>query len=244
MLFHNKKNIPTHLLIGVRKSATTWIWKQFTDHPEVCTNPRKEIYFFNKFYDYGIEWYANQFKSNKKIILDATPDYFFNTLAYKIKKTIPESKLFVCLRNPIQRAYSHWKFGRFIKNCKKEFKESWDDDWNFIKTRGMYDVHLESFLKYYELESNFKVFFYDDLLENPYLFIKDIFKFVGVNEHKSFFFKKKWMPGGVSENNREKIYESIDNKKIENFKFIKEYYFDSIKNLEKILGKKTKWLDS
>ncbi len=240
MLFSkNKGSLPTHLLLGVRKGASSWIWKQFSDHPDVYVHPKKEPAFFNINYHRGLGWYKEQFRTKKKVVIDTTPDYFNQDLASKIKKDLPNAKLFVCLRNPIERAYSHWKFGYYLVNtCNRSFMQSWNEDWKKIRTRGLYDQHLKAF-------QNSKVLLYDDLLLDPLSFINEIYDFVGVKRHDSKFFQKKWMPGGISTNEKEKEYEKISKQRMnENeYHILKNYYSQSIKNTEEILGRKLTWLD-
>lgn len=242
MIHHSDKKIkkPTHLLLGVRKGASSWIWKQFCDHPEVYVHPKKELYFFNKNYNRGLKWYFDLFNTECDKIVETTPDYFDKELALIIKKDLPSAKLFVCLRNPIERAYSHWKFGFYlVGTCKKNFIQSWNENWNKIRTRGLYDKHLVAF-------GNVKVFLYDDLIEDSLLFINKIYDFVGVKRHVSKFYQEKWMPGGISENGKEKEYEKISKQKMSkvDYEIVKDYYFQSIKNTEEILNRELKWLNS
>jgi hypothetical protein len=237
---------PTHLLLGTRKSATSWIWKQFSDHPDVYVHPEKEIYFFNNYYDKGLSWYQNQFPTKKRVVLDTTPDYFYQECAERIKKDLPNAKLLVNLRNPIDRAYSHWKFGCFVGNCDEDFIKAWKRDWNRIRTRGLYDKHLESFLDHYKLDRSFLALSYDALLHKPFQFINQIYKFVGVPRHSSQFFEKKWMPGEISATGKEEVYKPISERKMPDheYKTLKNYYSSSIRRTEEILGRKMQWLDS
>lgn len=240
MLFANC-NLPTHLLVGTRKSATSWIWKQFSDHPDVFVPTCKELYFFNKFYDNGLGWYKLQFNTKKKKILDTTPDYFFEECAERIKKDIPNAKIFVCLRNPIDRAYSHWKFATFLGNCDKSFMSAWDNDWNRLRTRGLYDQHIKAYTDRFKC----LVMLYDDLIDGPVNFMNEIYDFVGVSRHRSKFFEKKWMPGEISNNGMEKSYEKISNQKmsIKERDLLFKYYKSSILKTEDILNKTTGWLN-
>lgn len=238
----NVNLLPTHLLIGVRKSATSWIWKQFTDHPEVYAHPEKELYFFNNKYNFGLNWYSNQFQTNKKKILEATPDYFNFDCASKIKNSIPNIKLMVCLRNPIDRAFSHWKFGCYVGNCNMDFLKAWKSNWNDIRNRGLYHIHLQSFKN---LNLNLNVYFYDDLLNDSKLFIDKIYDDMCVSRHCSIYFKNKWMPGGVSENFKDEYYKSISEQPMSEIekRILHDFYFSSIKETEKILGKDLNWLN-
>jgi hypothetical protein len=242
MLLLKNNKLPTHLVVGVRKGATSWIWKQLSDHPEVYVHPKKEIYYFNKNFSKGSDWYRKQFQTNKKNVFDTTPDYFYSDCAEKIYKTIPNSKILVCLRNPMDRAYSHWKFGQYVGNCKESFEDSWDSDWNQIRTRGLYDKHLISFFNFF----NLSVVFYDDLIKDPHLFIANVYELMNISNHNSKFTNAKWLPGEVSNSNKEKEYEIISGLKPtrSQYKTMTDYYYKSIENTEKILDIKLNWLNS
>ena len=225
--------------MGVRKSATSWIWKQFTDHPDVYTLPEKEVYFFNKNYKKGLNWYRSKFTTNQGVVLDTTPDYFFKGACDRIKNDLPDAKLLVCLRNPIDRAYSHWKFGCFVGNCSEEFIDAWNKDWNRVRTRGLYDNHLGCYLQHYRLGDSFLALLYDDLQADPLMFVNKIQDYLEVPRRLSGFFDKKWMPGEVSETNTEKDYEAISKRRMSRSDCItlKAYYNNSIINTENILGR-------
>ena len=237
MLFVEPGKLPTHLLLGERKAATSWIWKQFSDHPDVYVLPKKEIYFFNHHYHKGLRWYRSKFPTDKRVVMDTTPDYFFDECFERIKEDLPNAKLIVCLRHPIERAYSQWKFGCFCGRCDEEFIDAWERDWNRVRTRGLCDEHLSCFLKHYELGTSLLVVLYDDLLNDPLEFINRIYDYVGVPRHSSRFFDKKWMPGEVSETGTEDDYEEISNRRMSDsdYSTLNEYYASSMVSTEKML---------
>ena len=69
---------PDFLIIGVQKSATTWLQERLRQHPDVYM-PRNELHYFDKNDNFkkGERWYLNNFKSAAKhqIIGEKTPDY-------------------------------------------------------------------------------------------------------------------------------------------------------------------------
>ena len=225
------------------------MWENFKNNPDVFVHPEKEIYFFNMFYDKGLNWYKQQFETNKKIIIDTTPDYFTDHCAKKIIKTLPDSKIIVCLRNPIERAYSHWKFGIFMGNCRDNFIKSWEKDWNNSKTMGLYDRHLTSYLDHFRLNETLLVLFYDDIKKNHIEFVEKIFNYLNVNTSKPL--SKKVIPGSKgfeehfgknkssrSKSNKEQLYNSFHESNIiskNDYNLVLNYYFKSIDNLEKLL---------
>ena len=113
--------LPNFMIIGFPKCGTTSLYDYLTQHPQITPPLGKEIDFFDRLYERGVNWYRvrfpgkayNFFKhtaSNKKIFTgEATPRYVFHPLALqRIKKLIPDSKFIILLRNPIDRAYSHY----------------------------------------------------------------------------------------------------------------------------------------
>ena len=240
--------IPTHMLIGVRKGATSWCWKQLRSHPDIQTPFQKEIYFFNQFYGKGLKWYARQFRRIKKVVIDTTPDYFNEICADRIKLHFPHMRMLVCLRNPIERAYSHFKFAYFIHNNRNNFKRLWKKNWCEIKTRGLYDIHLKVFHDRFP-KNNLFVMFNDDIKKDSKNFVDNMLDYIGVKKVYDDYIDKRWMPGLNS------YWRSIGNKKVENryeeykeyhktrimedddFKIMKDYYEESIFNLGKIVNR-------
>ena len=102
---------PNFLIIGTPKCASTSLHFYLSQHPEIYMSHTKEIYFFSDNYDKGLEFYRKYFlnASGKKAIGEATPVYCFLPYALdRIKQNFPDIKLILCLRNPVERAFSNW----------------------------------------------------------------------------------------------------------------------------------------
>ncbi|MBN2372455.1 sulfotransferase domain-containing protein [bacterium] len=107
--------LPTFLGLGVPRAATTWLHELLDRHPEVYVpKRRKEVHFFDKNYDLGINWYETFFPSNAynteyKAIGEITARYLScEQCPERIIKTPSITKFIVILRNPINRAFSHY----------------------------------------------------------------------------------------------------------------------------------------
>lgn len=102
------------LLIGVQKSATTTLNRYLKMHPDIgIPEDRKELHYFDKpcNYSQGPAYYAPFFQhtANKSILGESTPIYcYWSGVIDKIHQYNPDMKLLLSLRNPIDRAYSHW----------------------------------------------------------------------------------------------------------------------------------------
>jgi len=254
-MLHNHE-MPNYMLIGVRKGATSWIWKQLDKHPDIETHPNKEIHFFNKFYHKGIVWYKKQFKWLKKVIIDTTPDYFEETCAERIKTHFPKIRMMVSLRNPIERAFSHFKFSKFYNRTESNFKMAWKKDWRQMRTKGLYDKHLYSFYDRFP-KQNLLVMFHDDIKISSENFSNKMYDYMDVPRITSEFRNMRWMPGENTcwkkiegqKKDYEKRYEKYKeyNKKEilnnDDFKMMCDYYEEPIKNLEKIVNRDfSNWL--
>lgn len=129
-LFCNQRT--DFVICGVQKGGTTALDAYLREHPEVCMANKKEVHFFDreKFFKNGQGDYARYhgyFNPNKqhKVIGEATPIYMYWQNAIKrIYQYNPNMKLIVVLRDPIERAYSHWNMERMRGNEDKAFLEA------------------------------------------------------------------------------------------------------------------------
>ena len=104
---------PDFFVVGAAKSGTTALWKYFQQHPQIFVTKdiaQKELGYFSN--QYGIvnkNDYLNFFK-------DAKPDQLIGEVCHAyltseesaewIKKEVPNAKIIIMLRNPLERAYS------------------------------------------------------------------------------------------------------------------------------------------
>ena len=77
----------------------------------------KELYFFERdtLWSKGSDWYATRFAGagGAKAVGEATPSYMFYPWAVeRIKQLLPGVRAVVCLRDPVDRAYSHYLYWR------------------------------------------------------------------------------------------------------------------------------------
>lgn len=118
--------LPEFLIIGVQKGGTTSLYRYLEQHPCVASAFAKEVHFFDNHtrdykYGKGMSWYRSHFvystsKFYHKLIHhqdlmtgEGSPDYIFDPNApQRIAQALPQAKLVVMLRNPVDRAYSHY----------------------------------------------------------------------------------------------------------------------------------------
>ena len=115
------RRLPDFVIIGAMKSGTTSLYSFIVKHPAVAPAAKKELHYFSVQYARGELWYRSNFPTNLSRCIfykktsqrlhsgEASPLYLFYPLVPgRMKKTLPDVKLIVILRNPVDRAYSHY----------------------------------------------------------------------------------------------------------------------------------------
>lgn len=108
------------LICGTQRGGTSALFHYLQEHPDICWASRKEVHFFDSERDFRgkkprYSKYHSFFdpKQCHKVLGEATPIYMYWYDAPKrIWQYNPDMKLIVILRNPIDRAYSHWNLTR------------------------------------------------------------------------------------------------------------------------------------
>lgn len=127
----NVKPFVDFLIIGAQRCGTTSLYNYLSHHPKIQFAKKKELHFFDIGFNKGIDWYRSNFpdditRHDKGLITgEATPYYIFHPLVPKrIFESAPTIKLIVLLRNPIDRAYSHYHHEVNIGAEKLSFEEA------------------------------------------------------------------------------------------------------------------------
>jgi len=180
--------------IGVERAGTTWIFECLKEHPQICGSNYKEVKFFSKKtqfkgeddkYQRGINYYASYFQHclNKQIKGEFSPHYFYEKeSARRIKKHFPKVKLILCLRNPIERAYSAFCFEKSRRKVNYDnFNEAINNEFDYFIKDGFYSKNLEYYFNLFPKE-NILILIYENALKNPIDFILKIYKFLEVDE--------------------------------------------------------------
>lgn len=116
---------PDFLLIGAKRGGSTSLYYTLLEHPRVMPlfpnarllpkdNHTKGIHYFDSHYDKGIAWYRSHFptgaRRSGKVVGEGSPYYLFHPLAAeRAGRDVPEAKILLVLRDPIERAFSHYR---------------------------------------------------------------------------------------------------------------------------------------
>lgn len=111
--------LPDFVVIGAQKSGTTSLYRYLAAHPSVIRASVKEVHYFDVNHRRGVDWYRSNFPSRRRlerlggrqgrraVTGEATPYYLFHPLVpQRMHQLLPDAKLIVLLRDPVERAIS------------------------------------------------------------------------------------------------------------------------------------------
>lgn len=166
------------------------------------------------FHAFVKDWneYTRLFKKVKeeKAIGEVTNSYLNSSEAAKnIKAKFPDAKILMMLRNPVDRAFSHYLMDLRIGYETEDFMTALKKDiarnpkgWgisNMYIEIGQYYEQVKRFMEIFPKEQ-LHIYFFDDFIKNPEATMKDIFRFLGVNEETGIDFSKKYNPSFIPKN--------------------------------------------
>ena len=110
--------VPTFIGIGPPKCATTWLDDALRRHPDIYLPPKqKEVFYFDRFFDRGHDWYANLFATagETAAVGEISTSYVLERQTIeRIHAFNPDVKLVCILRDPVARLISHYRM--FVEN--------------------------------------------------------------------------------------------------------------------------------
>jgi len=195
--------IPTFLGIGAQKCASTWIYDILRDHPQVFVSDRKEIDFFSYGYDRGFQWYCNHFCTSHTTdaVGEISPSYFHEfSVPERVKRHIPDPKIIVSLRDPVERAISNHqhevRVGHFIGK-DLSFEAGLENNPMYLE-QGLYAKHLARWFHYFSADKILVVFL-EEIKENRVDVARRIYNFLNVNtDFNSEAFDRQSNPGHLN----------------------------------------------
>lgn len=174
--------LPNFLYIGPDKAGSSWLHAVLELHPQVFLTPAKDLYFFDRFYDRGADWYAGQFRGREAghlLVGEVCPDYLASPEApSRMHDLIPSARLVTTLRDPATRAFSSWLYMRKHGEGPTTFSEALDTVPDLVE-HGRYGAQLQRFVDAFPREQLF-IGLFDDLRENPQGFMDSLTDWSGL----------------------------------------------------------------
>lgn len=258
-----KRILPSFIIIGAQRCGTTSLYDYLSHHPQIIPSPVKELFYFDDYYTRPIEWYKSFFPTEKEreklerdlvasvITGEASPSYFFHPYAAKrIKETLPDVKLILVLRDPIERAYSHYNHIKRLNREPLSFEEALEKeleritpdveklakdenykadlrrDYSYL-TRGYYALQLKEWYKHFPKEQLLIIQSEEFYRETPKVY-DEIVEYLGLNSYTlpTFEAKNALKYAKMAPETKEKL---------------KAYFAPKNEELYELLGKRFDW---
>jgi hypothetical protein len=199
--------LPNFLILGAQKAGTTALYAYLRWHPQITGPSFKEVSFFDRHYARGERWYRAHMPARRRpFVGEASPSYLFHPLApQRVAQLLPNARLIALLRNPVDRAFSHYQhevsLGRepltFEQAIEREetrmrgelermlddpayFSEPW---WNYTYVaRGRYAEQLERWFDAFPREQ-LLVLLTEELAQDTPAAYRRVLDFLGVDQH-------------------------------------------------------------
>lgn len=199
---------PNFFIVGGTKCGTTNISYYLNEHPQVFISELNEPYYFCKF-DVSSDFKRDSMITNKekylklfekakkhKAIGEASSVYLHcPQAASEIKKTFPDSKIIISLRDPIERAHSNYFSNKFMNFDKRSFSQIIDEHERQLKNNeffiynilepGFFSKHIQRYQKYFS-KDEIKIVIFEEYIKNTIPTIESILSFLGIEEKITF----------------------------------------------------------
>jgi len=240
-----------------RLSKFDWTKKALlTTSDEIKNRDFERFKWMVKWYfsNYNDRWYLSLFETFKGITGEITPDYsmIHKTDIKNMHELLPDIKLIFLLRNPVERAWSHYKYNKFVFNSKSrllkfekksEVYQNTNYDINEIfrfmnsDAQQLRSNYIQTIKKYSSVypENQILIGFYDAISNNPEELLSEIVEFIGGDSTNILEYCKL-----EKKNNRSPQFDMPKEVEI----FLKNKYKPIIRELSDLYGEYfTKWYD-
>ncbi|MGY8917438.1 MAG: sulfotransferase family protein [Flavobacteriales bacterium] len=192
-------------IVGAPKAGTTSLYHYLNEHPEISMSSQKEPDYFsdadiqNEGMYYGknridtIKKYHSLFDDNSESKLkgEASVSYlFYKNVPQKIKSYNPEAKIIIMLRDPIDRAFSHYLMDYRLGLVSDSFEDIIDQKSVHKNAKLFYQQYIElseytnQVKRYLNVFDGKEILFieYEDLKKDALGIVKKTYLFLGVNQ--------------------------------------------------------------
>jgi phosphoribosylglycinamide formyltransferase 1 len=120
--------LPDIMIVGTQRGGTTSLRKWLARHPTVKVLEFGEVHYFDHNYDRGEQWYRSRFpmRFRPRRLVETSPYMLFHPLApARAARDLPSGTRFVVLlREPAERALSHYRLERSLGRESKSFADA------------------------------------------------------------------------------------------------------------------------
>lgn len=243
-----RNSLPDFLIIGSARCGTSSLHRNLLAHSKLIgPDPLeflrgamnyKEVHFFDREHKWkrGDVWYRNFWKVVPEgyLCFESTPNYLYESIVpMRVKEILPAGKFIAILRNPVDRAWSH--FCRWKRKLKLNSKDVFIRPNNVIIKKGIYHKQLKRWLEIFDRDQ-FLILRSEDFFTNPEKILKDVFRWLGMDPVIPPVIKR-WDP--IEDTPwRDDPYPKIPP---ELRKKLKAFYRPYNQELEELIGKRMGW---
>lgn len=169
---------PDFIVVGGAKCGSTAIRENLRKHEKIDI-PYEETHFFDRNYAFGLDWYRSLFKG--RVCGEHTALYLYDPVALaRIKKWVPDVKIIVSVRNPVDRMISEFKMLLYRNPEKRDITlEEAIKKYPRLLDRGKYVIWFEYLLMHFSREQ-IHIVSQEQMSEDTKTVIHGVLKFVGV----------------------------------------------------------------
>lgn len=205
---------PDFLIIGAQKCGTSSLHDLLSQHPDIAPPIHKEVHYFDLNYHRGRSWYEGHFKSamadrdagkRRRMTFETTPYYVFHPrVPALLARDLPGVRLILLLRDPVERAFSHYRMEVRYGIEKLSFEEALDAEEERLRgaedmlvadvdshcfnhqqfsyvARGRYVEQVRRFYRYFPAD-RMLVIRTEDLAARPLQTLRQVHDFLGIRE--------------------------------------------------------------
>jgi hypothetical protein len=197
-------NWPNFFIVGAAKCGTSSLHEYLSRHPQIFMSSRKEPHFFSQV-SYtresehflrpavGEAEYAALFEGAGRFdaVGESSTSYLWDERTpQRIRERVPEARIIILLRDPIERAYSHYLADVRYDRVRLPFYEALLEDaarekkvWGVSRLyveMGRYASQVGRYLEAFTPE-RVRVYMSDDLRRDPEPVLRDVASFLGVD---------------------------------------------------------------
>ena len=217
---------PNFFVVGAPKCGTTSLYQYLGQHPDVYLPPKKELHFFS--YEglsrrvagpgdqyvlspipTSVSEYRAHFSgcSGEAAVGDISPSYlYFHKLAAGgIFSFAPDARIVICLRNPIEKAFSQFCHQRSLARETLDFEGAldaeserdalgWADFWLYASS-SLYTDQVKTFIDTFS-KNRVRIYMFEEFVSAPHEMLTDLCRFLAISGNFSFDTKQRYNTSG------------------------------------------------
>jgi hypothetical protein len=260
--------LPNLLVLGAQRAGTTSLYEHLGLHPGVWMSRTKEVHYFDNYADQPLDWYRSHFPTRRWVearsrdlgygiaVGEGSPYYLFHpAVPGRVRAALPRARLVVLLRDPVERALSHFRHERkWGFEPEESFERAWaleaerlarvgdlsapgafDEHHNHhsYAARGDYAPQLAAWLEHYPA-SQLLVIRSEDLFSRPSEVMGRLFRFLDLPQVNL---------GGFPALNRTRRTPQTESERAVRARLV-EHFRPRVSALEQLLGRSMGWAEA